>query len=194
MYSVLNIGCGHATSSGGWVNAIGLKERRWIPKEIKIVHEVKTQAGLSQVFNRSSLEKRASPRPSVGMGPEIKMDFPQVRRKSKRELKALLVSSVAPQARSLDPTCTTMRVMDEESDCSSPGSFPKIEVVGQEVKGRGQVEVSHGAVSWRASLSEIICRDCSWAMSRREVSRACLFCNSWESRRMSSLRSVICLP
>ena len=44
MYSVLNIGCEHGTSSGVLVNAIGLEERGAIPKEIKIVHEVKTQS------------------------------------------------------------------------------------------------------------------------------------------------------
>ncbi|XP_030255531.1 uncharacterized protein LOC115570881 isoform X2 [Sparus aurata] len=70
----------------------------------------------------------------------------------------------------------------------------------EEVTGRGQVEVSHGAVSWRAALSWIMCMDCSWAMSRQEVSRACLFCSSCESRRMSSLRppvlslDPVCLP
>ena len=100
MYSALNIDCKHETSSSGWVNAIGLEERGAVPKKrLKLSIKLKPrvlQAGLSQVFNRSSLEKRTSPRPSVGMGPEIKMDFPQVCRKSKRELKAHLVSSVAP--------------------------------------------------------------------------------------------------
>ena len=71
------------------------------------------------------------------MGPEIKTDFAQVHRISKRELKALLVSSVAARARSLDPTCTTIRVMDEGSDCSSLGCFPKI--TGTVAPGRQQV-------------------------------------------------------
>ena len=44
MYSVLNIDCKHATSSSGWVNAIGIEERGAVPKEIKIVNEVKTQS------------------------------------------------------------------------------------------------------------------------------------------------------
>ena len=67
-----------------------------------------------------------SPRPNVGMGPEIKTDFPQVRRKSRREIKARFVSSEAPRAMSLVPTCTTSRVMEDGRDCSSPGSFSRI--------------------------------------------------------------------
>ena len=74
----------------------------------------------------SNLLKRPAPRTTVGMGPEIKTDFPQTLKKDKRPLKSFLVSSDCSQAKSLVLTWTITRLIEEGSESSSPGSLYRI--------------------------------------------------------------------
>ena len=68
MYSVLNIVCKHVTSSSGWVNAIGLEERGAVPKEIKIVNEVKTQSTAGRFEPGVQQEQPGEARTKCGNG------------------------------------------------------------------------------------------------------------------------------
>ena len=83
------------------------------------------------------LLKRPAPRASVGIGPEIKTDFSQLRRRLKSFSKSFFVSSDCWRAVSFDPTWTISLLTDDGSECSSPGSLSRI--TGTVAPGRQRV-------------------------------------------------------
>ena len=84
------------------------------------------QADWSLLWRLSNLLKCPAPQTSVGMGPEIKTDFPQELKKDKRSLKSLLGSSDCWRAKSLIPTWTITRLIEEGSESNSPGNLSRI--------------------------------------------------------------------
>ena len=77
----------------------------------------------NQVLRLRILLKPSAPRATVGIGPEIKTDFPLLVRKFKRSLKSFLVSSDCLRAVSLEPTWTRTLFMEDGRECNSAGSF-----------------------------------------------------------------------
>ena len=62
------------------------------------------QVDCNHVWRLRILLKPSAPRAKVGIGPEIKTDFPQLLKKFKRSKKCVFVSSDCLQEVSLDPT------------------------------------------------------------------------------------------
>ena len=83
-------------------------------------------ADWSQVLRLRSLLKRQSPRPNVGMGPEIKNILPLCLHKLKRRLKSSLIISDPLVKTSLVPTWTIILMFEDRSEGMSSWSFIKI--------------------------------------------------------------------
>jgi len=107
----------------GWIPS-DLKFSEWFQKRLRfsikptlsVLH-----ADWSQTLRLRILEKRPTPRNSVGTGPEIKNDFPHARKSLGRLLKSILVSSDCWQDVSFEPTWTITRSIEDGRERSRPG-------------------------------------------------------------------------
>ena len=99
----------------GWIPSC-IKSDALSQKRLKLSMKWKLWAGQvawSQVWRLRILLKRSAPRPSVGMGPEIKTVFPVSFKRLKSRLKSLLVTSDFLREVSFEPTCTTIFETEE---------------------------------------------------------------------------------
>lgn len=109
----------------GWTQSYHEK-KQWFQNRLKLSIKPKLwtlQAEHCQVLGLSSLLKRAVPWPSVRMGPEIKMNFPQQFKRLKRMLKSFLSAQRNHKPHRSSRCAGRIQFMDDGRDCDSPGSF-----------------------------------------------------------------------
>lgn len=103
----------HLTALLFGMNPVFPEERATITEQVKIVnkdHVVGSACGLQDRL-RIWLQ-RSTPRSRVGMGPEIKLYFPQSIITLKRRHKLFVVLSDSRQTVAFFPTCSTILLMD----------------------------------------------------------------------------------